>query len=89
MEEKTLTEQKQELTEQDKDLLLRGIRPEWMEYSIYKSTLKGLKAALKKYKRGRAIYHAYESVETKEKTDKITMRSTGPYRKPVNVTEKS
>lgn len=70
-----VAEAKKELSEQDKELLIKGIRPEWMDYNMYRSFRKNMQSGLKHYLRGKLIYNSVNLVE-KEDPSKLISSDT-------------
>jgi hypothetical protein len=65
-------EVKTELSEEDKDLLLKGIRPEWMNIETFKKVRKDIQTALKQYRKGKFVYISSKLVEKDDQTKLIT-----------------
>jgi hypothetical protein len=53
-------ESKVEISPEDKDLLLKGVRPEWMDKDMYRSIRKNIQNSLKQYRKGKFFYIANE-----------------------------
>lgn len=85
--EEVQEEVKMTLSEEDKELLMKGIRPEWMPKEQFKFIRKASDHVMKRYLKGKMIYVSKviseEMVEGKLKT---VVRTAKPY---VKMTEKS
>ncbi len=47
--------EKVEITREERDLILRGIRPEGMDYDVFRKVRKNMQSFLKMYKKGRHV----------------------------------
>ena len=68
---------KENLSTEDKNLLFKGIRPDWMEQTMFRNMRKNINRGLDEYLKGRLSYISIERVvEEYDKEDPLDTTKT-------------